>query len=71
MPVQPLSPEQLRAACSPDDFTFTTTADLQSATTIIGQPRGTRAIEFGVGIRSEGYNIFALGNMGTGRAHVA
>ncbi|NJN53889.1 MAG: AAA family ATPase, partial [Anaerolineae bacterium] len=31
-------------------------------------PRGTRAIEFGMRIRSQGYNIFVLGASGTGRA---
>jgi septin family protein len=36
-------------------------------TSIIGQPRGTRAIEFGIRIDSPGYNIYVLGETGTGR----
>ncbi|MEM7111627.1 MAG: ATP-binding protein [Chloroflexota bacterium] len=68
MPIQPLPPEKLRAVCAPDSFDFATTADLTPRTTIIGQPRGSRAIAFGMGIQSEGYNIYALGQMGTGRA---
>ena len=68
MPVQPLLPEQLRLVVDPSRFTFETTADLTPSTHIIGQPRGTRAIEFGMGINSRGYNVFVMGQTGTGRA---
>lgn len=68
MPLAPLAPEKLRAVCDPTRFDFNTTADLAPRTSIIGQPRGVRAIAFGMGIQSEGYNIYALGQMGTGRA---
>lgn len=67
MPVQRLALEQLRRTCSPDTFSFKTTAELDPQTSIIGQPRGTRAIEFGIEIKSPGYNIFVLGETGTGR----
>lgn len=40
---------------------------MTGAVDIIGQPRGTRAIEFGIEIESPGYNIFVLGAEGTGR----
>lgn len=63
-----LSPEQLRHTIDSNQFDFETTEGLIASTRIIGQPRGTRAIEFGVGIPSEGYNIFVLGETGTGRA---
>ncbi|MCA9995719.1 MAG: AAA family ATPase [Anaerolineales bacterium] len=68
MPITPLTPDKLRFVCDANQFEFATTADLTPRTTIIGQPRGTRAIEFGMGIQSHGYNIYALGQMGTGRA---
>ncbi len=68
MPVQPLPPEKLRLVVNPDCFTFETTAELPPNTHIIGQPRGTRAIEFGMDINSRGYNVFVLGHTGTGRA---
>ncbi len=68
MPVQPLSPEKLRHAVDPSQFTFETTAELTPGTHIIGQPRGTRAIEFGMGMKSRGYNVFVMGPTGTGRA---
>lgn len=63
-----LTPAELRRQTDPATLKFKTTADLQPGTHIIGQPRGTRAIEFGVGIKSHGYNIFVLGEPGTGRA---
>lgn len=63
-----LSHDQLRHTVNPEQFKFKTTAELETTVHIIGQPRGTRAIEFGVGIQSEGYNIFVLGETGTGRA---
>jgi len=67
MPPTPLSTSQLRHVCDPDTFKFETTADLPIESDIIGQPRGTRAIEFGIDIDSPGYNIFVLGEEGTGR----
>lgn len=67
MTIQPLSAEQLRYACDPTQFDFETTADLSPTDEIIGQPRGAQAIQFGIGIDSEGYNIYVLGPVGTGR----
>ncbi|MCP4362843.1 MAG: AAA family ATPase [Chloroflexi bacterium] len=65
--LQPLAPEKLRFVCNVTLFDFESTAELEVNTRIIGQPRGTRAIAFGVEIQSEGYNIFAVGATGTGR----
>ncbi|MCB9004827.1 MAG: AAA family ATPase [Ardenticatenaceae bacterium] len=67
MPLDTLPPEKLRFTCDPQTFAFETTADLPATTAIIGQPRGLRAIEFGISIQSEGYNIFIMGPVGTGR----
>ncbi len=67
MPFSPLPPSQLRHLCDPNVFSFQTTAQLPPAAEIIGQPRGTQAIEFGIDIDSPGYNIFVLGEEGTGR----
>ncbi len=62
-----LAPEQLKRATPPDSFTFSSTAEITFAREIIGQPRGVRAIEFGVDIDSPGYNIYVLGPTGSGR----
>jgi lon-related putative ATP-dependent protease len=53
--------------CSIDHFEFNTTEELPNVQDIIGQPRGVRAIEFGIDIDNPGYNIFILGPAGTGR----
>jgi Cdc6-like AAA superfamily ATPase len=67
MPVQAIPPSGLRRICQHPHFTFETTAEIDSHDSIIGQPRGTRAIEFGIAIQSQGYNMFVLGESGTGR----
>ena len=66
--VKPLSPNNLRLVCDPASLTFETTAELQPTTAIIGQPRATKALEFGMGLKSKGYNIFVTGSTGTGRS---
>lgn len=65
--IQPLPPEKLRLVSNPDGFSFETTADLEPNEAFIGQPRAARALEFGMGVKKSGYNIFASGPTGTGR----
>jgi lon-related putative ATP-dependent protease len=55
-------------ACDISAFAFKTTAELPPLTEIIGQPRAVSSVEFGMGIHSDGYNIFAVGPTGTGKA---
>ncbi len=62
-----LNADQVRRVCSLDHFEFETTAEVDPLVTIIGQPRGIRAIEFGIDIKMPGFNVFALGPTGTGR----
>ncbi len=57
-----LPPERLARRCDPEQFAFETTAELHDGTGIVGQERAVRAIRFGVGIRGDGFNIFALGS---------
>ena len=61
----PLS--ELRHACDPAEFPFATTAELAPADEVIGQARAVSAIEFGLSIRNNGYNLFVSGIPGTGR----
>jgi hypothetical protein len=63
-----LEADQLRRTCDLDKFSFKTTEELTVEQTIIGQSRGVQAIEFGIDIEAPGFNIFALGPTGTGRA---
>ena len=46
---------------------FRTTDDIEDLTGAIGQPRAVAAIELGVGMVEDGYNIFAFGLPGTGK----
>jgi lon-related putative ATP-dependent protease len=65
--VERLSAGALSWHCDPKQFDFETTNDLEDLAGIIGQPRAVEALQFGVNIQQEGYNIFALGPMGTGK----
>ena len=65
-----LSPEELSATCPLNLFDFQSTAELPPLTETIGQDRATDAIEFGIDISSEGYNIFALGPAGAGKTTI-
>lgn len=62
-----LSSDRLRAHCDASQFNFETTDELPDLTEIIGQPRAQEALRFGIGIRHEGYNIYALGPPGMGK----
>ncbi|MEM7292433.1 MAG: ATP-binding protein, partial [Pseudomonadota bacterium] len=62
-----LKTSQLRRTFDSPDLKFKSTEDIKPCTTIIGQPRGVMAIEFGIEMQSPGYNIFVLGESGTGR----
>ena len=66
-PVAPLPPESLYQPCIFDHLDFITTADLQTEVEFIGQDRAVKALELGVSIQRQGYNIFALGPSGTGK----
>lgn len=65
--VPPLPPEALLTRCTLDHVDFATTADLDDDIKFVGQKRPIAAIELGVGIDRQGYNIFALGPSGTGK----
>jgi len=62
-----LHPEALRRFCDPDRMPFKTTDELANPTSMVGQSRALRAIEMGLDIPSRGYNIFALGDSGSGK----
>lgn len=59
--------ECLRHACDPGQFDFKDTSELQPLTSVIGQERAVQAIDFGLDMKSAGYNIFVTGPVGTGK----
>jgi lon-related putative ATP-dependent protease len=62
-----LAPGELRRRCDPAQLAFATTAELDPLDGAPGQARAAQALEFGVGMRREGYNLFAMGPEGYGR----
>ncbi len=65
--LKPLSVAKLERTFSADDFAFDSTDELEETLDIIGQERAVEAVEFGVGIRQDGYNLYALGPTGVGK----
>jgi len=67
MTSQRLDVHQLRQVCDPAQFDFETTEEVEDLAQIIGQKRAIGAVQFGIGIRRDGYNVYALGPSGTGK----
>jgi len=60
-------PEDLRRCCDPRNIPFESTADARAPIEILGQDRAVDAARFAIGIKREGYNLFALGPEGIGK----
>ena len=71
VPIGRLAPEQLLRRCATEAFTFATTDDVADVADVVGQPRAVEAIGFGIGIREDGYNLYAMGSEGVGRRTIA
>ncbi len=70
MPANPLPVCALRWCCDPAALAFETTEQLADIETVFGQDRAVESVRFGIAIRHEGYNLFALGPQGTGKRTV-
>ncbi len=64
---KPLPVEELFRACDPSRLGFKTTSELEPLEELIGQDRAVEAVAFGIGIRRDGFNLFAAGPAGTGK----
>jgi lon-related putative ATP-dependent protease len=62
-----LKPDALYQRCDQTQFPFATTAELEDLSETTGQARAMEAVRFGIGIRREGYNLYALGPSGLGK----
>jgi len=60
--------EKLRWICSEEVFQLKCTTDMEPLKEFIGQKRAMDAIDFGLKVRSSGYNLFLTGLTGTGKA---
>jgi len=63
----PLDPEKLYHPCDPEALALETTLDLEPLEGALGQERAFESLEFGVGVRHEGYNIYVMGSTGLGK----
>ena len=68
MSVEPLEPVALRRRCDPAALGFETTAELEPIEGMVGQDRAVQAVEFAIGMRRDGYNVFVEGPEGSGRS---
>jgi predicted ATP-dependent protease len=59
---------QVSTRIDPKQLAFKSSAELQAFKGVLGQERAENAIRFGVGMDRPGYNIFAMGENGTGRS---
>ncbi|WP_022835989.1 Lon protease family protein [Salisaeta longa] len=64
---EPLAAHALRRTCDASALGFATTDDLSADAPFVGHERAIEALEFGIEIPNDGYNVFALGPGGTGR----
>ena len=62
--------DKLRWRCDPAVFDFDCTRDLTPLREFIGQDRAIRAIEFGLSMDHDGYNIYVAGLTGTGKTSI-
>lgn len=62
-----LKPEELYKCCETDFFKFRTTEDIIKLEGTIGQEKALKSLDFGLSLTSKGFNIYALGESGTGK----
>ena len=62
-----LSYKSLKSTCNPNIFKFETTESLEPIRGGIGQDRGIKALEFGLNVDINGYNLYLEGPSGVGK----
>ena len=62
-----LSYKNLKSVCNPNLFKFETTETLEPISAGIGQDRGIKALEFGLNVDINGYNLYIEGPSGVGK----
>lgn len=65
-----LRPHQLRQKTDIKQFIFKTTEEIDDLTEFVGQGRALGAVQFGIGIKSQGFNLYAMGQPGVGKHSV-
>ncbi|TWC31752.1 putative ATP-dependent protease [Pseudomonas sp. SJZ079] len=62
-----LAPDALTRPFAAEQFDFANTDDLEPFRGVLGQERAVEALQFGVAMPRPGYNVFVMGEPGTGR----
>lgn len=62
-----LAPDELTRPFTAEQFPFTSTEELEPFRGVLGQERAVEALQFGVAMPRPGYNVFVMGEPGTGR----
>ncbi|MDD3846667.1 MAG: ATP-binding protein [Syntrophorhabdaceae bacterium] len=62
-----LNPGELYKKCDADSFAFARTDAIVELPMTIGQEKALRSLDFGLNMDSTGFNIFAIGESGTGK----
>jgi len=65
-----LRPEALRRDLDPAALPFATTDEAAAEPLVLGQQRAESALEVGLGVQGDGFNVYALGQPGSGRHYV-
>lgn len=65
-----LESPSLYRKCQPENLGFETTAEISDEVTFVGQDRASDAIDLGMSISHQGYNIFVLGPSGMGKKDI-
>ena len=65
--VKPIAVQDLCRRCQPESLSFETTADLADISNGLGQERAFEAARFAIDMNHHGYNLFVLGEPGSGR----
>ncbi len=67
MPLTPLSPESLYTPCDPTQLGFANTETAGDPEFAFAHGRAIEAMQLGLDIKRQGYNLFVLGETGSGR----
>ena len=62
-----LKPDELYRKCDPDSFAFDGADAVVELPMTIGQEKALRSLDFGLNMDSTGFNVFAIGESGTGK----
>ncbi|WP_299235911.1 ATP-binding protein [uncultured Halomonas sp.] len=65
--VEPLGAAEVFQACPEEVLTFEVSSELEPLDLLTGHQRAREALAFGTAIRSEGFNLFVLGQPGHGK----